>query len=199
MSIEFNFSKYDIGGDGATANDNKLTGRERIMAMQDGWTIWDGFEKGDKAMRTDDVVNRLFTEERNNNKPLLNDTRADANADYLQWAMGNYNTKGVIEVKKQGDIAILKIQNQTDTFDYISTYTIKDNKDGTTAITCKDSYNQDEYVLIDNRAGKYMMLIQGDEYIRAEQNKKGTYQSLSDYAKQLNQRFKNKLKNLSNF
>ncbi len=199
MSIEFNFSKYDIGGDGATANDNKLTGRERIMAMQDGWTIWDGFEKGDKAMRTDDVVNRLFTEERNNNKPLLNDTRADANADYLQWAMGNYNTKGVIEVKKQGDIAILKIQNQTDTFDYISTYTIKDNKDGTTAITCKDSYNQDEYVLIDNRAGKYMMLIQGDEYIRAEQNKKGTYQSLSDYAKQLNQRFKNKLKNLSIF
>lgn len=45
----FDFSKYDVGGTGATAGDGKLTGAEAEKARADGWTVWDGFNKDDKA------------------------------------------------------------------------------------------------------------------------------------------------------
>ena len=44
----FDFSKYDVGGSGATAGDGRLTGAEVAKAKADGWTIWDGCSKDDK-------------------------------------------------------------------------------------------------------------------------------------------------------
>ena len=44
----FDFSKYDVGGTGATAGDGRLTGAEVAKAKADGWTIWDGCSKNDK-------------------------------------------------------------------------------------------------------------------------------------------------------
>lgn len=44
----FDFSKYDVGGSGATAGDGRLTGAEVAKAKADGWTIWDGCSKNDK-------------------------------------------------------------------------------------------------------------------------------------------------------
>ena len=44
----FDFSKYDVGGTGATAGDGRLTGAEVAKAKADGWTIWDGYSKNDK-------------------------------------------------------------------------------------------------------------------------------------------------------
>lgn len=45
----FNFRKYDVGGEGATSGDGKLTGAEVAKAQEENWCIWDGFQENDTA------------------------------------------------------------------------------------------------------------------------------------------------------
>lgn len=139
----FNFSKYDVGGNGAIAGDNKLTGAEIHLAAKDGWTIWDGFKNGEQAVKTEEAINALFTKERYNNDSLQpDDKRKHAPSNFMKWALGNYNTDNIVGKTSKGDITTIQVREMMPVSpeegwekDGISTYSIKDNGDGTTEIT----------------------------------------------------------------
>ena len=47
VTNDFDFAKYDIGGNGATAGDGKLTGEEVAKANRAGYSVWDGYKAED--------------------------------------------------------------------------------------------------------------------------------------------------------
>jgi len=47
----FDFSKYDIGASFAQAGDGVLDRGEAHRAIEDGWTVWDGFTENDTAQK----------------------------------------------------------------------------------------------------------------------------------------------------
>ena len=47
VANDFNFAKFDIGGNGATAGDGKLTGQEVERARQAGYSVWEGYNEND--------------------------------------------------------------------------------------------------------------------------------------------------------
>ena len=44
--VDFNFFKYDIGGQGAIKGNGILEGSEVTQARNDGWNAFDGFKQG---------------------------------------------------------------------------------------------------------------------------------------------------------
>ncbi len=47
VAQDFNLAKFDIGGQGATAGDGKLTGKEVERAKQAGYSVWEGYSEKD--------------------------------------------------------------------------------------------------------------------------------------------------------
>ena len=183
--VTFNFDKYNVGGEGASSTDNKLTGAEVWKAAAEGWTVWDGFERGDRAMRTADAVDALFDQYRANNKPSNTDNRKDADPEFLSWANGNFNTKDVQEVIKNGDVTIVKTKCYTDHGIKTDTYIVKNNDDGTTEITFQGFDGHSARTLIDNRAGKLMVDFDKYDYYGYDRNGKFFNFKLGDFVKGL--------------
>lgn len=199
----FVFKNYDKGGYGAVKGDGKLTGAEIGMAANDGWTVWDGFRNNDKAMRTDDAVDKLFADARANNNPTMVDNRMDASDEYLSWAVGRFNTEDVSEVTQKGDITFLKKK-----FPYpmdngkwenvTETYIIKNNNDGTTEITYQGWDGHTSRTLIDNRAGKEMLDVTGGQYVGHDRSGHFFDGKLGDYVKNLMSNSNREIKRVPN-
>ena len=205
----FVFKNYDKGGYGAVKGDGKLTGEEIGMAAKDGWTVWDGFKSQDKAMRTDDAVDKLFADARANNNPTLVDKRKDADENYLSWAMGRFDTENVSEVITNGDTTILKetyetaIENGSKIkwVNVTDTYIIKNNNDGTTEITRQSWMGETSRTLIDNRAGKEILDVDflGGEYTQKDRTTgKKSRNKLGDFVKNLMSNSSREIKRVPN-
>lgn len=56
--INFDFSKYDIGGANATKGNGVLEGAEVESAKKDGWNVFDGFKEGTTPTRSNDIFSQ---------------------------------------------------------------------------------------------------------------------------------------------
>lgn len=97
----FKFSQYDVGGNGATANDGKLTGDEVQKARSAGWNVFDGMDENNIPDRTEEVManfNSIFI--KLNPAPGFNQNidKSNDNAFDITWSVDKSNDKSFIPI-----------------------------------------------------------------------------------------------------